>query len=76
DFTAALRKVRGDRRVEWQRHTDALDNVVVLREITGGLRQLAIDSLTLSDEVRRYLQTLVQQTHTPRPAPRAASGGQ
>jgi len=79
EFTAALRKVRADRRVEWQRQSAALDNLTVLREIAAGLRRLAIDSLTLSDEVRRYLGTLVKPPAPAAPSPsfsraRAGSG--
>ncbi len=59
DFGAALGKIRADRRVQWQRHTASKENVETLREVTAGLRQLAIASLTLSDEARRYLQAIV-----------------
>jgi len=55
DFKAALRKIRTDRVTEFTRHGAALDNVDVLRELARGLQQLAIESLTLQDEMRRYL---------------------
>lgn len=60
DFTAALGIVRADRRVEWSRYTDSRDNLDTLREVTSGLRRLALESLTLSDEARRYLHSLVE----------------
>ena len=55
DFEADLRKIRADRETEWSRRTAAMDNVGVLREVARGLHKLAIESLTLQDEVRRYL---------------------
>lgn len=58
-FMASLQKIRKDREVEWDRRNAALDNVAALREMSKGLRKLAIDSLTLQDEVRRYLTSWV-----------------
>lgn len=60
EFQAALRKIRADRETEWQRRSVALDNVAVLREVAGGLQKLAIESLSLRDEVRRYLDTWIE----------------
>lgn len=59
DFQAALRRIRGDREVEWRRRSAAMDNVTVVREMAGGLRKLALDSLSLRDEVRRYLDSWI-----------------
>lgn len=55
DFKAALRKIRTDRGTEFTRRCAAMDNVDVLRELARGLQRLAIESLTLQDEMRRYL---------------------
>jgi hypothetical protein len=54
-FKAALATIRTDRDVEWQRRQAALENVAVLRELARGLRRLALESLSLDDEMRRYL---------------------
>lgn len=54
-FEQALRKVRADRETEWTRRAAALDNVGVLREVSRGLRKTAIESLSLQDEMKRYL---------------------
>lgn len=60
DFTAALAAVREDRRVEWARFAATLENIDALREITSGLRRLAVESLTLRDEARRYIHALIE----------------
>ena len=60
-FTAALGRLREDRRVEWGRFTASLDNLDTLREITSGLRRLAVESLTLHDEARRYIYALIER---------------
>ncbi len=67
DFADAMSRLRADRRVEWQRRAAAMENVSLLEEIRQDLQRLAIESLTLRDEARRYLSELVatQQTTTP-----------
>lgn len=55
DFKAALKAIRQDRETEFARLAAAKDNVGVLREMARGMQRLAIDSLTLRDEMRRYL---------------------
>jgi hypothetical protein len=55
DFKAALKAIRQDRETEYTRLAAAKDNVGVLREMAKGMQRLAIDSLTLQDEMRRYL---------------------
>jgi hypothetical protein len=45
-----------------------MSNVAVLREVAGGLQKLALESLSLRDEVRRYLDTWIQNQR------RAAAG--
>jgi hypothetical protein len=54
-FLAALSKIRSDRETEWDRRNAAKDNVAALREVSKGLRRVALDSLSLNDEMRRYL---------------------
>jgi hypothetical protein len=63
-FAAALVKIRADRETEWSRRAAAMENVGVLREMASGLRKLALQSLSLDDEVRRYLASWVS-TKTP-----------
>jgi hypothetical protein len=46
--------------VQWRRHTAALENVAVIREVAEGLRRMGIESLTLSDEMRRYLSRWIE----------------
>jgi hypothetical protein len=55
EFAAALGKIRTDRETEWSRRNAALENVGVLREMSHGVQKLAIQSLGLQDEFRRYL---------------------
>jgi hypothetical protein len=59
DFEQALQKVRSDRETEWSRKAAAAENVSVLREIARGLQRLAIESLGVQDEVKRYLQNWI-----------------
>ena len=60
DFTEAFRLLRVDRRTEWLRYLDAMENVGLIREVAGGLRDLAIDSMSLEDETRRYVTGLME----------------
>ncbi len=65
DFTAALGRIRQDRRVEETRFAATRDNVDTLREVTDGLRRLAVESLTLRDEARRYIYALIDARRSP-----------
>jgi hypothetical protein len=58
-FREALRRLREDRGVEWERYRASADNVAALVEVTEGLRRTATESMTLSDEARRYVQYLI-----------------
>ncbi len=60
DFETALRKIRADRETEWARRAAAMDNVSLLREVGKGLQKIAIQSLSLQDEMRRYLEGWIQ----------------
>jgi hypothetical protein len=59
EFQAAMRKVRQDRETEWRRRSAAIDNVQVLREMSRGMQKLALESLSLRDEMRRYLESWI-----------------
>lgn len=60
DFTEAMGRLRADRAVEWERYRAALDNLGGFREVAAGLRRVAIESMSLEDEARRYLLELSQ----------------
>ncbi len=53
-FQEALHRLDADRQAAWERYTASLDNVATLREIAQGLRRLALESMSLDDDVRRY----------------------
>ena len=63
-FRGAMRRVRDDRRSEWQRHAATLDNLAVLHDMARDLRRLGIESLSLDDEARRYLGALIERSRT------------
>lgn len=60
DFTEAFKLLRVDRRTEWLRYMAAMENVGLIREVAGGLRELAIDSMSLEDDARRYVTGLLE----------------
>lgn len=74
EFRAALGKIREDRETEWQRQSAAMSNVGVLREIGSGLQKVALDSLSLRDEARRYLDAWIENQRRARTNPAAAPG--
>jgi len=59
-FTEALAALWTDQRTEWQRYQNTLANIEALEEVGAGLRRVGIATLTVSDEVRRYLGSLVE----------------
>jgi hypothetical protein len=59
-FRQALAKIRADRDVEYARHGAASDNTGELCKIAEGLRQVALESLTFQDELRRYVTGLIE----------------
>lgn len=74
DFLTAMERLLADRQVEWRRNTASMENVSTLREVADGLRRLAMESLSLDDEARRYFGELIElrrmrntrgQTETP-----------
>ena len=60
-FRQALQHLDADRRAAWERYTASLDNVATLREIAQGLRRLALDSMSLDDDVRRYFGEVMER---------------
>jgi|GEM_PF-3118737 len=61
DFQTALAKLRADTQTEWNRHATAIENVNTLREMATTLRKLAVESLSLEDETKRYLTDALVQ---------------
>jgi hypothetical protein len=59
DFESALHKIREDQETEWARRSTAMDNVSLLKEMSRGLQKLAIQSLSLQDEMKRYLSNWI-----------------
>ena len=60
-FQRALENLDADRRVAWERYTASSDNVATLREIAQDLRRLALNSMSLDDEVRRYFGDVMKR---------------
>src|SRR3989304_2915754 len=60
-FQEALRRLDADRQAAWERYTASLDNVATLREIAQGLRRLALVSMSLDDDVRRYFGEVMER---------------
>jgi len=71
-FEAAMATIRADRRTEWRRRAAAETQVETILEVAKGLRRLGIESLSLQDEMRRYL---LSWTESMRRADTAAVGG-
>jgi uncharacterized protein YycO len=59
-FTEALAALWADQHAEWQRYGHALGNVEAVEEIAAGLRRMGIATLTVKDDVRRYLGSLIE----------------
>jgi hypothetical protein len=59
-FREALSRIRADRDVEYARHRAASNNADALVEVADGLRQTAVESMTLQDELRRYVNGLIE----------------
>ena len=60
DLERALAKINADRSVESSRHVAAMDNVQLLGEVGDGLRRIAVQSMALEDEARRYILSLIE----------------
>lgn len=71
EFESAMTKIRADRQTEWQRRIAAETQIDTVAEVAKGLRRIGIESLSLQDEVRRYLATWMQT----QAAARVSGGG-
>ncbi len=60
-FQKALESLDADRRTAWERYTASSANVVTLHEIAQDLRRLALNSMSLDDEVRRYFGDVMRR---------------
>lgn len=57
---AALEAIDADREAARLRRTRAGENVAVLRETAAGLRRFGVESMRLDDEMRRYVESLIE----------------
>jgi hypothetical protein len=76
EFSAALVKIRQDRQAADQRLHASQDNVAAVNEVAKGLRKLAIESLTLQDEVRRYFTQMLEARRAAQAAAKPKGGNQ
>ena len=61
-FRLALAHLRADRRVALERYLAWRENLATLREVTSGLRRLALESMSFQDETRRYFSDLIERS--------------
>jgi hypothetical protein len=66
-FTTALDRIEADRKTAAERRQAAVENLETLGEIADSLRRLAIESMSLDDEARRYLTGLMSQIRSNQP---------
>ena len=63
-FNIALDRMEADRRAASDRRQAAVENLETLQEIADGLRRLAIESMSLDNDARRFLESaLIQVRH-------------
>jgi hypothetical protein len=60
-FRQAMQRLDAERRAAWERYTASLENVATLQEIAQGLRRLALESMSLDDDVRRYFGEVMER---------------
>ncbi len=63
-FHQAMAHLEQDRQAAWLRYSATADNLSTLHEIAGDLRRLAVESLSLNDETKRYFGDLIQRWRT------------
>ncbi len=63
-FTAALDRIEADRRAASDRRQAAVENLETLKEIADSLRRVAMESMNLDDEARRYLSGVLSKIRT------------
>ena len=61
-FRSALAHIRADRRVALERYLASRENLATIREVTSGLRRLALESMSFQDETRRYFSDLIERS--------------
>ncbi len=59
----ALQRLDADRQTADERYAASLDNVATLQEIAAGLRRMALESMSLDDDVRRYFGEALNRRH-------------
>jgi hypothetical protein len=74
-FAAAMAKIRRDREVEGRRFGAAQTQADTIAEIARGLRRIGIESLSLQDEMRRYLSSYVETVKKARAPAGSQPGG-
>lgn len=74
-FRSALAQIRADRRVALERYLVSWDNLATIREVTRGLRRLALESMSLQDETRRYFSDLIERSKVREAATEKLMGG-
>ena len=68
-FNLALDRLLQDGETESARYLAAMQNIRTLAEIGDGLKRHALQSLTLDDELRRYIDDLLRPVDLPNPQP-------
>ncbi len=68
-FTSALDRIDADRRTASDRRQNAVESLESLQEVADGLRRLAVESMSLDDEARRYLGGLIAQSRAAHTSP-------
>lgn len=63
-FNKALDRLQQDGETENTRYLATVQNIRTLGEIGDGLKRLAVESMSLDDELRRYLTNLLRQHDT------------
>ena len=74
-FRSALAQIRADRRVALERYLASWENLATIREVTRGLRRLALESMSLQDETRRYFSDLIERSKVREAATEKLMGG-
>jgi len=72
-FNLALDRIQQDGQIENARYLATIQNIRTLDEIAGGLKRLAIQSMTLDDELRRYMDDLIQRVDESNPQPQTTA---
>jgi hypothetical protein len=63
-FKEALARIQQDRRVADERFDTAAEHIDALREVAAGMETLAVQQLSLQDDMRRYLRSWIDARRT------------